>query len=163
MFRTRIGAAFLAASVCALAAGACSDDDDDGPAGPQQETMTATLTGAAERPTPVTTTATGTGTVSFTGNGAISYTVNVSGLSGPAISAHIHGPADASVAGNIIVTLTPLATVTTGQLVSATFSTTGVATVSMDSLKVLLRNGRAYFNVHTTANPNGEIRGQIID
>jgi len=32
----------------------------------------------------------------------------------------------------------------------------------MDSLAVLLRNGNAYVNVHTAANPNGEIRGQIV-
>jgi hypothetical protein len=31
----------------------------------------------------------------------------------------------------------------------------------MDSLLVLLRNGNAYINIHTAANPDGEIRGQI--
>jgi len=34
--------------------------------------------------------------------------------------------------------------------------------VKYDSLLVLLRNGQAYVNVHTTANPGGEIRGQLV-
>ena len=33
--------------------------------------------------------------------------------------------------------------------------------IPFDSLVVLLRNGNAYVNVHTTAFPGGEIRGQI--
>ena len=33
----------------------------------------------------------------------------------------------------------------------------------MDSLVVLMRNGMAYLNVHTTAFPGGEIRGQIVE
>jgi hypothetical protein len=31
----------------------------------------------------------------------------------------------------------------------------------MDSLLTLMRRGRTYVNVHTEANPNGEIRAQI--
>ena len=34
--------------------------------------------------------------------------------------------------------------------------------ISQDSLVVLLRNGNAYANVHTTAFPGGEIRGQFV-
>jgi hypothetical protein len=32
---------------------------------------------------------------------------------------------------------------------------------TMDSVLTRMRNGTAYVNVHTTANPGGEIRGQI--
>jgi hypothetical protein len=32
----------------------------------------------------------------------------------------------------------------------------------MDSLRVLMRTGGAYVNVHTTANLGGEIRGQVV-
>jgi len=34
--------------------------------------------------------------------------------------------------------------------------------VGYDSLLVLMRNGMAYVNVHTAANPAGEIRGQLV-
>jgi hypothetical protein len=37
-----------------------------------------------------------------------------------------------------------------------------VSNISFDSVLVLLRNGNAYVNVHTTAVPGGEIRGQIV-
>ena len=33
--------------------------------------------------------------------------------------------------------------------------------ISFDSLVVLMGNGMAYVNVHTNANPGGDIRGQI--
>jgi hypothetical protein len=35
------------------------------------------------------------------------------------------------------------------------------ANLSMDALLELMRNGRTYVNVHTTAHAAGEIRGQI--
>jgi hypothetical protein len=142
--------------------GALACDDDDEPTGPEQEQFSVTLNGAAERPDPVTTTATGTATLSFTGSGPITYSVSVSGLMSDPVMAHIHGPADVNAAAGIIVGLTPIADLRTGTLVSGTISATGVSTISLDSLKVLLRNGRAYINVHTEENQPGEIRGQII-
>ena len=50
-----------------------------------------------------------------------------------------------------------------GVLANGTFSTTNIQLpgVSFDSLLTLMRLGRTYVNVHTTANPDGEIRGQI--
>ena len=35
--------------------------------------------------------------------------------------------------------------------------------IPFDSLVVLMRNGNAYVNLHTTAFPGGEIRGQITN
>jgi hypothetical protein len=138
---------------------ACEDDDD--PTDPDETEFEATLTGAAERPDPVTTTATGSGTLEINDNN-IEFSITVNGLSGAATMAHIHGPATTSESAPIVVTFTSLSTSVTGTLVSGSFSTTGNVAISLDSLKTMIRNGRAYFNVHTVANPAGEIRGQIV-
>jgi hypothetical protein len=51
----------------------------------------------------------------------------------------------------------------TGGLISnGTFIGTENSQVSGDSLVVLLTNGRAYVDIHTAANPGGEIRGQAF-
>jgi hypothetical protein len=153
--------ALVAALGSALVIAACDDDDD--PTDPEEEEFTVTMNGANERPTPVTTTATGSATLEFTGSGAISYTITVTGLSGAATAAHIHGPADQTQAAGPIVTFTGLSTSTSGQLKTGTITATdNPGTISLDSLKTLFRNGRAYINVHTAANQNGEVRGQII-
>ena len=143
----------LVAGAAVLGAVACSDDE-----GPTVERFTATLTGASEVPA-VTTTATGSATVEFTATG-LSWVVNVSGIQNVTL-AHIHGPALPGANANVVLNLNPNTTVTTGVLTSGTATTTTSATVSMDSLKKLIRIGQAYVNVHTTANPTGHIRGQL--
>lgn len=155
--------ALVATLAGAATIAACNDDDDD-LTNPTEEEFTVAMNGANERPTPVTTPANAAGTaeLSFTGSGAISYTITVQNLSGPATAAHIHGPADASEVADPIVTFSNLSASPNGLLGSGTITTTGVAAVSLDSLKRLLRNGKAYINVHTAANQPGEIRGQII-
>jgi hypothetical protein len=156
----RAVALFAAISSASIVA-ACNDDDDD-LTNPTEEEFSVTMNGANERPNPVTTNATGSADLSFTGSGPIAFTITVSGLSGPATAAHIHGPADASQTADPIVTFTGLSTSPSGQLVTGSITQTGTATVSLDSLKRLFRNGRAYINVHTAANVPGEIRGQIV-
>lgn len=42
------------------------------------------------------------------------------------------------------------------------FGVSALTSVSMDSLRTLLWTGNAYVNVHTTAHPAGEIRGQVL-
>jgi hypothetical protein len=165
----------LVAVLAVMTIGGCDDDDPTGPGTPDALEFDATLTGAAERPTPVTTTATGTGTFTVTKGSAtgydpnasgpttVTYSVSVTGLSGPATMAHIHGPAGLEAAAGIIVPLTVTSQATTGTILSGSFTTTGHATISMDSLVVLLRNDNSYVNVHTAANEAGEIRGQLIE
>jgi hypothetical protein len=122
------------------------------------------MSGAKERPTPVVTTASGSSTFEVLQAGPVRYTVSVAGLTG-ARMAHIHtGVADS--AGPIAVTLFTSATPTgplTGTLASGTFTATNIelAGVSMDSLLSLMRRGRTYVNVHTSAHSAGEIRAQI--
>jgi len=122
------------------------------------------LSGANERPNPVETTATGAATFELLSDSTIRFTVNVTGITG-ATMAHIH-TAVADSAGPIAVTLFTSSVPTgpiTGTLASGTFNASKIELpgVSMDSLLVLMRTARAYVNVHTNANPDGEIRAQI--
>ena len=155
-------------ALAAVSVAACDDDDDPTGGGTVTQNFSATLTGDAERPDPVSTAATGsdglTATITGGTGGAvtITYSVTVDGLSGGASAAHIHGPATVDAAADIIVPLTVTGTGTSGAIITGSFTTTGNPNVSMDSLLVLMRNGNSYVNVHTTQNPGGEIRGQII-
>ena len=80
----------------------------------------------------------------------MAWTVNYSGLTGPATGAHFHGPAAISENAGVVVPLT-------GSLASPI---TGSATLT-DAQAADLMAGKWYFNVHTAANPGGEIRGQV--
>lgn len=154
-----------AALALAAVAGGCKTDEaktPTGPALPVPETYVAQLTGAKERPTPVVTNATGTATFVFnqTTNG-IDYTINVTGLSALPTGMHIHAPADTGQATGVIVGFNGYAVATSGTLATGTIF--GVsATISLDSLRALIRTGKVYANVHTTTNPGGEIRGHLV-
>jgi hypothetical protein len=80
------------------------------------------------------------------------------------IASHIHGPAAAGVNAPVIINLF-IPNVATGTLngvvASGTITNANNANVSLDSLRVLFNNGNAYVNVHTSANPGGEIRDQV--
>ena len=80
------------------------------------------------------------------------YHVEFSGLTGPVVAAHFHGPAaeGANAKPQIPVKVSPV-----------TSPIDGVATVTADQAKDLLE-GKWYFNLHTSANPGGEIRGQVV-
>jgi CHRD domain-containing protein len=123
---------------------------NDGPGGadkPKPRCHTAQLTGDQEVP-PVVTTATGTGTFVFTGPDGLTlrYEITVEGLSGPPTVAHIHEGA-VGVDGPPIITLD-----------AETLS--GAIDVTPEQAAVIT-SGNAYANVHTAANPDGEIRGQL--
>jgi len=80
----------------------------------------------------------------------LNWTINYSDLSGPATAAHFHGPA---AAGNNADVAVPI----TGNLASPI---KGTATLTASQMQELL-DGKWYVNLHTAANPDGEIRGQI--
>ena len=137
---------------------ACSSD----PTGPSTTMYVARLSSANEVPA-VGGNASGTGTFTLSGR-SLSYVITVAGLSGPTAASHIHQGA-AGQNGGILVPFTAAA-VQSGQVASGTIDlnqpiTNGQTSISGDSLLKLLNAGLLYTNVHTAANPNGEIRGQI--
>ena len=112
--------------------------------------MKATLSGAAEVP-PVTSAATGSADIDYdAASKKLSWKVTYSGLSGPATAAHFHGPAEAGKNGGVAVAI-PNATSSPAE---------GSATLT-DAQAADLVAGKYYVNVHTAANPGGEIRGQV--
>ena len=148
-------AGLLAAIVVAATAAACGSDD---PVAPKDPTYVATLNGASESPAQA---VAGTGSATIVKkNGTYTYTITYTGMSGALIGAHIHGPAAPGVNTVVIV---PFATTGAGAsgTLTGTFTGTNSATISADSLDVLMRTGNAYVNLHTDLNKGGEIRGQL--
>jgi hypothetical protein len=119
---------------------------------PAAEQFTATLDGASEVPA-VDTDATGTATVTIDGD-ELTWHLEVSGIDHPTM-AHIHGAAPGENGGVLV----PLFQEDKGESFSGVLSE-GHTTVDADVIEQI-RAGNAYVNVHTTANPRGEIRGQL--
>jgi hypothetical protein len=111
---------------------------------------TATLTGPSETP-PTDSKGTGTLTATFdTDTKKLEWMVDYSGLTGPAVAAHFHGPAPVGKAAPIEVPLKP----------PLDSPMKGSATLTDAQAKDLM-DGMMYFNIHTAANKPGEIRGQM--
>jgi hypothetical protein len=120
-------------------------------AGPASaEKMKATLNGTSEVPA---NTSAGTGTADIDYDAAtkkLTWKLTYSGLSGPATAAHFHGPADPGKNGGVALAI-PNATSSPAE---------GSATLT-DAQAADLMAGKYYVNIHTAANPGGEIRGQV--
>src|ERR1700694_45733 len=112
--------------------------------------MKATLDGASEVPPPPPA-AKGTADIDYDpASKKLSWKVPYSGLSGPATAAHFHGPAEAGKNAGVKVPI-PNATSSPAE---------GSATLTDEQAADLVA-GKYYVNVHTAANPGGEIRGQV--
>jgi hypothetical protein len=150
-------AALMAAIVVSATALACGSDSKI--VTPTSVSFGATLNGAGEFPAK---NVPGVGTALIVKTaGVYTYTINFSGMSGPVVAGHIHGPAAAGANANVIVPFNTTGAGTSGTI-TGTFTSTNTATISTDSLDVLMRTGNAYVNLHTAANPGGEIRGQLL-
>jgi len=120
------------------------------PANAETVNFKADLTASSSVP-PNTSKGTGVADVTYdTASKMLTWTVTFSGLSGNATAAHFHGPADvganAGVAVPIPGTASPLV---------------GSATIT-DAQSADLMAGKWYVNIHTAANKDGEIRGQVL-
>jgi hypothetical protein len=130
----------MVAAFCALSWGA---------ARAAEVRFTATLVGSDEVP-PNTTTGKGTATATLnTATKTFRYAVTYSGLTGPAMAAHFHGPALPGQNAPPVITMKSLSSPMKGE---ATLTDPQIAD---------LEAGKWYFNVHTAAHPSGEIRGQL--
>ncbi len=112
--------------------------------------VSARLTAASEVP-PVTSSASGSleGTLN-PHSGLLTWTLTYADLSGPATGAHFHGPAMAGQNAGVVIPFTG----------SLSNPIRGSATLT-DAQQSDVKAGRWYVNVHTAANPGGEIRGQL--
>lgn len=77
------------------------------------------------------------------------YTLTYENLSGPATAAHFHGPADPGKNAGVQVPIEPFNS-----------PASGAAKLS-EQQEADLQAGKWYVNVHTKAQPAGEIRGQM--
>jgi CHRD domain len=112
------------------------------------------LTGAQQVP-PVQTAASGTADLTYdAATRILTWTVSYSGLSGPATMAHFHGPAAEGKNAPPVIWLSEKGAAVANPI-------KGQATLTPDQAQQMMA-GEWYVNVHTQANPSGEIRGQVM-
>jgi hypothetical protein len=110
----------------------------------------ATLSGAAEVP-PNTTAGMGQLQAEFDkATKTLRYTLRYSGLSGPVKAGHFHGPAEAGKNAGVALGINN----------AGDSPVQGSAVLTADQAADLLA-GKWYVNLHTAANPGGEVRGQV--
>jgi hypothetical protein len=144
-----IMSAFL---LCICVSSGCNKDDDP-PAVDHDYTISGNGSSAQEVPTN-TSTATGSITGAYNDEtNILTWSITWTGLTGTANAAHFHGPALAGVNAGVIIPFTIANNAAAGNL-------SGTATLT-DAQEVDFLAGKWYWNVHTTANPGGEIRGQV--
>jgi len=109
------------------------------------------MTGGQEVP-PTTSPGTGSASVTLDPDGTLHWTVSYQNLTGPATAAHFHGPATPGLNAGVAVNIGGTAPANPMQ---------GTAHLNTTQIADLVA-GRWYVNVHTAANPGGEIRGQVV-
>lgn len=128
------------------------------PVASAQTQFSVSLNSAQEVGTGSTSSATGIGLLTLNLDGSVSYNISYSGLTGTFSAAHIHGSATAFPGFNAGV-LSGLANSPNGTSAGLLSGTTAILTTEQQGW---MQAGSTYVNIHTSAFPGGEIRGQIV-
>lgn len=112
----------------------------------------AELRGSNEVP-PTTSTVVGAALITIDNNNLITFEINAPGIVSPT-AAHIH-TGTSTVPGPVLIGFTPAATFSSGRLKGT------VQASATDAANIKANPAGFYVNVHTAANPGGEIRGQL--
>ncbi len=91
----------------------------------------------------------GTAKVDLDGS-KLKWTIDYSGMTGPVTAGHIHGPAMMGSNAGVVIPFT-------GSMASPISGSADITAAQIADMKA----GKYYINLHTAANPGGEIRGQI--
>jgi hypothetical protein len=158
----------IAITVLTLGVAGCGDDNNGNPGGPSNTTVfTVNLLPSNEVP-PITnaeSTARGTAVITINSQAnTIDFSVSLNSFptTSTLTAAHIH-PGAAGLTGGVMVG-TGLTSANAPSLSngSATFTFAGVTPTSADHIPQILANPQNfYFNVHTSLNPGGVLRGQL--
>lgn len=148
-------ALFFALAGLSVTVGSCKKDNYDN----NNETrynLSGNADGAQEAPIKVTTSATGTISGTYnTNTNILQYTITWNGLSDAPTGMHFHGPANPGEAAGVKIGIS-------GFTAAATGSVNKSDTLKSEADETDLLQGKWYYNIHTAANPGGEIRGQIF-
>jgi hypothetical protein len=124
------------------------------------QTIGAVLTGSQERPTPVTTNGFGnfTGTFDATRSN-LTITLTVANLTSSITGAHIHEKNPGSDTGSVKINFNSSSF--SGGKLTGTFPVPASDATLFN--RIIANPANFYVNVHTTNNPNGEIRGELTE
>ncbi len=133
----------------------------------QTLSFTAALSGGNEVPG-VSTGSAGTGTVTLNlATGVVTYRIDVYNMPVGTTAAHFHVGAP-GVSGPVVINFTVVTSISNDFAITGTASATDLVPRapqginSWDDFVQALQLGNIYMNVHSTANPGGEIRGQVV-
>ncbi len=147
MIARRFPLALIAAAALAAAGCSMTGPSDSKPMSMGGE-MNVPLSGKNEVP-PNASTAVGAARVWLDGM-TVKWTVTYSGTTGPVTAGHFHGPAAAGTNAGVALPFT-------GSMASPIEGSATLTPAQVDQLKA----GLWYVNLHTAANPGGELRGQV--
>jgi hypothetical protein len=118
--------------------------------------MTSGINGVNERPAAVRTAGEGAGTFALVRD-QLTMAVNYSGLLSPATASHLHGPAGLTGSAGVLVGLDAF----NGGSYGTAGGLSGTVPLPYTTLLHVVE-GLTYLNFHTTNNPSGEVRGQLM-